>query len=89
MKTIYKYPLRITEKQWIRPPMGARLISAQLQNGVLCAWAIVDSEEKYMGHIQIFIVGTGNPMPEEAEDGRANYFASVQMGNFVWHIFAL
>ena len=43
----------------------------------------VDTEDMLMSDEEFFIIGTGNKMPE----GAITYHASVQVGNFVWHIY--
>lgn len=43
-KTIYKYPLDVTDVQEIKLPVGAEILTVQAQNGTLCLWALVDPQ---------------------------------------------
>lgn len=38
MSVIYKYPIRIIDKQTIDMPFGANIISLQMQNGTAVMW---------------------------------------------------
>jgi hypothetical protein len=84
VSTIWKYGLEITDRQTLRMPAGARLLTAQHQHGRLNLWAEVDQSAETEDRT-IAIVGTGNPMPE----GKAEYLATVQawVGHLVWHVF--
>lgn len=81
-KTIWKYQLAITETQEIEMPVDAGILTAQMQAGTLCLWAFV-SPDAPKERRQFEVLGTGNPIP----DGSCNYIASVQQGQFVWHVF--
>lgn len=83
MSTIYKYPLRATDRQSIPLPQGARILSVGLDpNGALCAWALVDTAQPNCAR-NIWLVGTCNPIP----DVPLLFIASVTMEPFVWHAF--
>lgn len=84
MKTIHKYPINIVDEQQILLPENAIIISTAIQRGVLCLWAIVDTEEK-MESRTIRIVGTGHEM--YSDDLR--FIGTVQQmeGQFIWHVF--
>lgn len=84
---IYKYPLVIEDEQNISMPLGAELLTVELQHGRPCLWAIVDEEQPNTEDRKLLIIGTGNPMPKVGK-----YLATFQsMGNggfsFVWHVF--
>jgi hypothetical protein len=84
MKKIFKYPLEIMDQQTVAFPDGAEILSAGLDaQGKLCIWARVDPEAKSLPR-QVFIVGTGNPYPDEKN---LVFIASVLQTPFVWHIF--
>jgi len=83
-KTIYKYPLEITDVQQIEMPLTSNILTAQMQNGVLCLWAAVETSDR-LEKRTIFIFGTGNPMLGGVTS--RDYIATVQDGKFVWHIF--
>lgn len=78
---IFKYPLKITGKQSIKIPRNHRILSVQVQDGILCVWAAVEPEGCTVFR-EFLIVGTGCDMPEE------EHIATVQDGHLVWHIFS-
>lgn len=83
MKTIYKYPLFITDEQIVGLHEGAHVLSAQMQGDQLCIWAVVDSDAK-LGERKVRIFGTGNPVDL---NGEWQFVGTVQERMFVWHIF--
>lgn len=87
MKTIWKYELLIADHQEIRMPMGAEVLSAQMQGGTLCIWALVDPEaSKVMRTFEVF--GTGHPVDNSAPTMR-QYISTFQLqgGTLVFHLF--
>jgi hypothetical protein len=83
-KTIYKYPLRVTDDQHIQLPSKAVILSVGLDPvGDLCLWALVDQVAKHFDVRRVVICGTGKPCNENRDD----YVASVVQGPFVWHVF--
>ncbi len=84
MKTIWKFPLEIIGEQHLNLPEGAEILTAQMQGGTLCLWALVSpGSPKQQRTIEIF--GTGHPM----SDAERRYIGTAQMagGSLVWHIF--
>jgi hypothetical protein len=83
MNTIYKYPIEITDEQTVSMPVGAQVLSAQMQRTQLCIWALVE-----VGNIdcdrRVRIFGTGNTVKL---DGNWKFVDSVQERIFVWHVF--
>ena len=83
MNTIYKYPIEITDEQTVSMPIGARVLSAQMQGTQLCIWALVE-----VGNVncnrRVRIFGTGNTVKL---DGNWKFVDSVQERIFVWHVF--
>lgn len=84
MRKIFKYPLRMVDKQLITMPSRAKILSAKSQGGQLCLWAEVRTELKE-GHKIIAVYGTGNPMPDEP----GKFIDTVVMDPFVWHVYEL
>jgi len=83
VKTIYKYKLAITDYQTVWMPRGAKLLHVDTQRGTPCVWALVDTDNEEAGY-SIWIVGTGNPMPDRELD----HVGSFQMEEaLVWHVF--
>jgi len=84
MKTIWKYQLEIEDSQSINMPIGAKILDVQSQNGVICMWFLVETNNEI--HTRNFaIVGTGNPIWMKEYD----YIGTTQtrQGVLVWHIF--
>lgn len=84
MKTIYKYPLQITDEQTVTGKIDY-MLTVKEQNGGLCLWAVVDDTLTERS-ISIRIVGTGHPFPDSND---CIHIETVVMpyGAFVWHIF--
>ncbi|MDQ0376545.1 DUF7352 domain-containing protein [Amycolatopsis thermophila] len=84
MRSIWKFPLDITDRQPVNMPAGSDILDAQFQHGVLCVWAAVERENPVEPRTLV-IVGTGNPMP----DGKLQHIATVQHPDLglVWHVF--
>jgi len=80
---IWKYELKITDRQKVRMPVVSDLLSVANQRGSLCLWAMVDPANANTVERDIEIIGTGNPMP----DGRRTFIGSAVIDPFVWHVF--
>jgi len=84
MKRVFKYELSQSTKT-LEIPGGARIVNVNGQNGVVCLWAIVDSENS-LEKRTFQIYGTGHPI----EDDRAEaYVGTAHVAPFVWHVFEL
>lgn len=89
MTRIWKFSLQFTDRQAIRMPVGAKILTVQMQNGNPQIWAQCDVDEEGTSsnfETRTFcIYGTGNWMP----DNPGEYIATVQAsgGRLVWHIF--
>lgn len=83
MRTIYKYPLEITDHQEISIHAGAELLDIQVQNGSIYLWCMVNPNQS-MRKYYFRVLGTGQPIESEFN---VPYLATVQTGRFVWHIF--
>ncbi len=58
-KQIWKYQLDITDVQRIGMPIGAEILTAQIQDGFPVLWALVDPESKEEYRL-IEVLGTLN-----------------------------
>lgn len=85
-KVIYKYQLETTGIQRIYMPFNAEILTTQVQNGILCIWALVNPETIHTECRTIEIHGTGNPM---VSDVKRKYIGTYQTlnGAFVGHVF--
>lgn len=84
MRTIYRYPLRVTDVQSITGPGLSRVIAVDNRRGELEVWAEVDDAQPERT-ATIRIVGTGNP---RMHDSDVPYVGHVIDGPFIWHIYA-
>jgi hypothetical protein len=85
MKTIWKFPLDLSHRQDIRLPMGAQILTLQLQGLQPCIWALVDPEA-VLERRHIFVFETGKQVPDH--DG-LQYMGTLQLfhGLRVFHVF--
>lgn len=86
MKTIWKFPLEVTDVQQIEMPKGAEPISVQVQGGVLCIWAVVDTSRPSEKRT-IRTIGTGQPMDEKVAQMKFLGAYQLQDGALVFHVF--
>ena len=74
----------LTDYPVVSMQKGARVLSVGVQHGQIQVWALVNPEApKELRRFRI--AGTGHPLEEELE--RLRFIGTVQMGDFVWHIF--
>lgn len=86
MNTIYKYPLAITDYQFIETYKDAHILSVKMQNEMPYIWIAVDTK-KPKAKLEIGVYGTGNPIPS---DVCTMFFIDTIIENqFVWHVFQL
>ena len=83
MKVIYKYPLEVTDDQFINIPKNFQILTVQVQNGCPCLWVEVDPESPVV-YAHIVIIGTGHPIHNDDE---MKYIGTFQLesGSFVGH----
>lgn len=86
--TIFTYELNLVDRQDLSLPIGAKILSAQIQREKICIWAMVDSKEKKENRT-IAIVGTGNPLPKINPDEKMVHVDTVQLHSMVWHVFEI
>ena len=95
MLTIYKYQLDKIDggKMIIKMPEYANIIHLGVQNGIICLWAEVDTDDKIEDRM-FRIFGTGH----EIEGDGLDYIGTVHMNHkasaletihFVWHVYEL
>jgi hypothetical protein len=84
MITIWKYNLAPIETQEIDLPKGGKILTVQVQVGLIALWALVDPSAP-TDRITIEIFGTGH----EVTDGTREYLGTVQQVGcaLIWHIF--
>jgi hypothetical protein len=89
MKTIWKFPLEITDRPNIPMPGGAEVLSVQVQNGNPCIWAIVNPESPPAAR-QFRILGTGHPI-ENLSLSTDIFIGTFQLPSYglVFHLFEM
>ena len=88
MEKIYKYELEITNLQSVSMPIGANVISANVQNGKLCIWALVDTRNSDKNK-SIAVAGTGYEIDFTVSDYDFYFVDTVMMSDIlVLHVYA-
>jgi len=84
-QAVWKFPLKITDRQTVPMPVGAKILCAQIQQGELCLWAEVDTRCGNLAR-EIWIFGTGHPIRNAFS---LRYIGTVQQfdGGLVWHVY--
>lgn len=86
MRTVWKFPLEITDFQAVFMPPDAGPLHVAFQGEALCLWAeIPDSRALANWRWPVWIVGTGNPM----QIGRTGTYVGTAHNprGFVWHVY--
>lgn len=83
MKTIWKFPIEITDEQTVSAPCNWRPLSAQVQHGEACIWAMVDDQEPKVSQT-VYVNGTGHPIKHNG-----TFLGTIQIagGQLVFHVF--
>lgn len=82
MKTIWKFPLTIAERQTINvPAMSAFLHMGLDGSDSICLWFLVDPKSTPY-EVEIIVAGTGHDVPPVG-----NHLGTVTLEGFVWHVF--
>jgi hypothetical protein len=86
-KVIYKYGLHITDEQLIPMPIGAEILTAQIQNGDPQLWALCDPLQELETR-RIRVLGAGNSVSDD-EKITMKYISTIQLyeGRLVFHVF--
>ena len=83
--SIWKFQFKVDDRVTIDMPAGAKILHVELQNGVPCLWALVDTSAEPEPR-KFLIFGTGHPI-SGAIAVTAAHVATFQQGPFVWHMF--
>jgi hypothetical protein len=87
MRTIHKHQLEITDEQTVNIKGFNGFLKVAEQEGNLCLWYLVNSEDHYNYTYNINIVGTGHVITK-SHIHQGSYLDSVVMGSgLVWHVF--
>ena len=78
--TIWKYKLDATTI--LAMPIGASILTVQIQNSQLCLWALVNPTiQSVEREFHVFPTGGSGPPSDWP------YIGTVQDGELVWHLF--
>lgn len=86
-KSIWKYPVRVTDRLIVEMPKGAEILCVQVQRDEPCLWALVTpdttTEKRFF---EMF--GTGHPVPSDMGIAR-QYIGTFQLhgGSLLFHVF--
>lgn len=83
---IYKYPIKVTDRQDVIIPLNAKILSLQVQENIPCIWALVDPEEKETRTVNLETFGTGHPIHSDMGVSR-EFVATYQINELVFHVF--
>ena len=84
MRKIFKYELKVRERQPAPWPGSGEVLSIQMQGEKLCAWVAIDPNLADVSGYGVQVHGTGHPIVDYAG---LRHLATVQDGAFVWHVF--
>ncbi len=84
MKSVYKYPLPVTDSFTLELPDGAVILSLQTQRGLPCVWALVDRDVASSTRRHFRTYGTGHPIDQQGSFVGAY---QIQGGALVFHVF--
>ncbi len=88
MRSIFKYPIKISSDISLAIPCDAKILTVQMQRGTTCIWALVDPDAKE--EVRRFrFIGTGHPIEQGQQ--RLDYVGTIQMlgGDLMYHLFEL
>lgn len=87
MMTIYKYPIVLKDRQEVLLPVGAAILTVQMQERQINLWATVDTDAALETRT-ILLFETGEPIVIYYPH-HIFYLGTVQTydGQRVWHIF--
>lgn len=87
MKTIFKYTISTLEDHVVIPmPKGAEILYLGTDQGVLCIWARVDTEEQREDR-HFRIAGTGHSLEPNVGKYLGTFFLAGAA--FVFHVFEI
>lgn len=89
MKTIYKFPLIISDDvQFIEMPGPDKVLHVGLDpSGLPCVWAQVNPGHTRV-QVRVRVFGTGHALPNDPVFATDRHAGSFVQGPFVWHVFA-
>jgi hypothetical protein len=84
-KEIWKWALGPVNE--LEVAKNTEFLHADVQNGTVCIWGFVDTEEKQKEVRKLLVIGTGHPIPDDVADGLKHISTTLGMPPLVWHVF--
>ncbi|MGO3895373.1 DUF7352 domain-containing protein [Brevibacterium aurantiacum] len=84
MRRVFKYPLEVTDRQFIDTFAGWKPLSLQVQGDEVCLWAEVD-DESTTARYRVFVHGTGHALHPDAEVFAGTF--QLMNGGLIFHVF--
>ena len=87
MMAVYNYPIRaqLCEPTEVEMPEGAQVLHVDMQHGMPCVWALVDTGDVPKVRRGFVVVGTGHSFNAEG----ATFLNTMFHGELVFHAFEL
>ena len=86
MKTVFKYPVGVSDKISVFLPAGSKPLRFDWKDGMLCLWARVDRDSTAPDKEYVFrMAGTGH----DIEDEFSEYINTAFLDELVFHFFWL
>jgi len=83
MRIIWKYQFDSRTLEMNKMiPVGSLLLDVQVQNDSICAWFLVETDNE-LANIKLKAYMTGEDLPDDI----GKHVATVQLDEFVFHIF--
>ena len=89
METVYKYKLSKDLKQTIEMPVGAQILTCQIQHGVPVIWAKVNSKIISTESRTFILAETGGEIEQYYSE--LKYISTIQLfeGAYILHVFEI
>lgn len=86
-RTIWKFPLLITPLQTVRLSCGSQLLTVDVQDGIPCLWAIVETDAPERD-VAIRCRTTGETFDDHGSYSHHLGTALLRNGEWVYHFFS-
>ena len=85
MQVIYKYQLQVADTQKLKLPVGFKILSLQVQDGVPCIWVLLDARSDEYYDCIITTLGAGKNYTYDMGSHIGTY--QLHNGALVFHVF--
>jgi hypothetical protein len=88
MKIIYKYPIQMTNHQFVETYEDYFILSVRIQNGEPFIWVLVDTD-KPRTRLELGVYETGNQIVTDVYTLTFIDTIFTNQGQCVWHVFEI